>query len=163
MDLNLGEVQGIANVIYPQVGAVVSGINVKLSLAQKAYFICHVRQGAEGTATVFSVRQSTGNAGSATGDNEKAITNNCRIWSNLNCDADSVLTARTAAKTYSMGIDQSRSKIAVIEVVPEENMDVANSFNCVVVDTTAGNAANLMSVVAVIVPRYAPLPNALAD
>ena len=54
-------------------GAGKNGINISLKNVHRAYVVCVIEQGADGTRTRFSLRQSTGGPGTAAGTLEKAI------------------------------------------------------------------------------------------
>lgn len=154
-----------ADLIAPTVGgAAKNGINISLKNAQKALLYCIIKQGADGTQTTWEVVQSSGNAGSASGTGEKAITNNVPIWISDTAAGTNLLTATTAAKVYQTSITQSVTKVVVFEIVPELCMDLANSFDCVTVNTQGDpGAANTVHAFALIVPRYSACPNVFTD
>jgi hypothetical protein len=155
---------GIATLVYPQTtNGNPGGINISLKNALKAYVVAIHRSGAAAAQGVVTLAQSTGNAGSASGTGEKALTNNVPIWINEASDADSLLTATTAAKAYTFDINQTRTKIAVFEVDPIACMDLPNGFDCLVANVTGGDALNFIDVFAIIEPRYSPAGNFLAD
>ena len=57
-------------------GASKNGINISLKNAAKAWIVCINQKGADATQCTWTLAQSSGNAGSATGTGEKAMTNN---------------------------------------------------------------------------------------
>lgn len=156
---------GFAQIIPMGVGgAAKNGINISLKNVHRAFIYCIIEQGADATQTTWTLQQSTGNAGSAAGTGEKALTNNVNIWYNENCALNNVLTQGTAAKTYQTDANQSRTKLVVFDIVPEQCMDLANNFDCIVVNASDPAAANVAAAFAVLVPeRYSPLPTVYAD
>ena len=145
-------------------GAVKNGINISLKNVHRAFLYCVVQQGADATQTTFTPAQSSGNAGSASGTAEKALSQAVPIWANQNCALSNLLTAQTAAKSFQTDINQTRTKIVVFDIVPEDCMDIANGFDCIVMNTTDPAAANIVGVFAILEPaRYVPLPTVFAD
>lgn len=155
---------GIAEIL--PIGVLTSaraGVNICLRNYQEAFVICRTKHGAHTSAEVFTFAQSTGNAGDAAGISEKALTNNVENWwySNdftLTSDGaqDTTWTAGTAAKAWTTDTAQSKSKIAIFQIVPEEVMDLANGFDCITVNTTGSNSAHYGEVFAILKPRYKP-------
>lgn len=145
-------------------GAVKNGINISLKNVHKAYIVCKVQQAVDATQITFTLAQSSGNAGSATGTGEKALTNNVNIWINQNCALDNGMTKTTAAKAFQTDAEQSRTKLVVFEVKPAECMDVAGGFDCITVNSTDPAAANTINAFAVLIPsRYSAVPSPFAD
>jgi hypothetical protein len=146
-----------------------AGINISLKNIHKAFLVAIVEQGADGTAHVVTPKQSTGNAGSATGTSEKGFTKPLRFWYNENCEINNILALAAAiadgvAQIYTMGIDQTRTKMVVVEIVPAESMDIANGFDCVTLDISDVGALNSVIMFALLDPvRFAPLPTVYAD
>ncbi len=155
---------GIAEIL--PIGALTSarnGINICLRNYQEAYVVCKTMHGAHTSAEVFTFAQSTGSAGSASGQSEKALTNNIEEWYYCNdCGLtedggqDVNWTAGTAAKAFTTSTTQSKSKIAIFHVIPEQVMDLANGFDCITVNTTGSNSAHYGEVYAILLPRYKP-------
>jgi len=145
-------------------GAVKNGINISLKNVHKAEIYCINRKGADATQCTWTLAQSTGNAGSASGTGEKALTNNVSLIEYSDAwDTDHTLTATTAAKSYQQAVTQSVTQCVKFTVIPEECMDLANNFDCIVVNATDPGAANSVYAIAVLYSRYAPLPNVFAD
>jgi len=150
-------------------GAAKNGINISLKNIHKAFVVCVVQQGADGTQVTFTLRQSTANAGSATGTDEKDVTKTCRVWYNENCALSNIVALATAiaaptAQTYVTDIQQSRTKKVIFEVIPAECMDIANGFDCITVNSTDPTVANIVGAFVLLDPiRYAPLPTVYAD
>ncbi len=159
------ELNQIAQIIPMGVGgAGKNGINISLKNVQRAFIVCLIEQGVDATQTTFTLAQSSGNAGSATGTGEKALTNNVNLWYNENCALNNVLTKGTAAKSYQTDIQQSRTKMVIFDIIPAECMDIANGFDCIVVNSSDPAAANIAAAFAILEPaRYAPLPTVFAD
>lgn len=144
-------------------GGAKNGINISLKNAHKAYIYCLVGKGADATQTTFTLQQSSGNAGSAAGTGEKALSANVPIWVSDGVDADPTLTATTDAKSYQHAVTQSVCQMSVFEIEPAKCMDLANGFECITVNATDPGAANSIVVYAVIEPRFTPVPNVFAD
>ena len=144
-------------------GGVKNGINVSLKNCHKAEIYCINRKGADATQCTWTLAQSTANAGSATGTGEKAMTNAVPIDYSDGFGTDNALTAATAAKTYQQAITQSVTQVCVFTIIPEQAMDLANSFDCVVVNASDPGAANIIHAFAVLHPRFDPITNPLTD
>lgn len=147
-------------------GGVKNGINISLKNAHCAEIWCFNEKGADATQCTWTLQQSSGNAGSATGTGEKALTNNVPIWYSDGFQADHTLTETTAAKAYQQAITQSVTQVVRFTIVPEECMDINNAstpFDCIVVNASDPGAANSVHAFAVIWPRFEPLPNTLTD
>jgi len=144
-------------------GAGKNGINISLKNVLKAYIYCFIEQGADATQTTFTLAQSSGNAGSAAGTAEKALTDNVNIYYNENCALNNVLTKGTAAKAYETDVNQSRTKLVVFEIFPEACMDLANGFDCIVVNASDPAAPNIAFAFALLEPKYAPLSSVYTD
>jgi len=150
-------------------GAVKNGVNISLKNIHKAFIICLIEQAASAVQTTFTLRQSTGNAGSATGTGEKDVTKPCRVWYNEDCALSNILALATAiaaptAQTYQTDIEQSRTKMVVFEVVPAECMDIAGGFDCITVNASDPAAANVCGIIALLDPvRFAPLSSVYTD
>jgi hypothetical protein len=147
-------------------GAVKNGINISLKNAHRAFIYCVNRKGADATQCTWTLAQSSGNAGSAAGTGEKAMTNNVPIYFTDDWDTNPVLAETTAAKAYQQAITQSRTQCVVFEIVPEACMDISNAstpFDCVTVNSSDPGAANSVYAFAVIEGRNAPLPTPFSD
>lgn len=144
-------------------GGAVGGINISLKHVHKAEIWCFNRKGADATQCTWTLAQSTGNAGSASGTGEKAMTNNVPIDYSDGFGTDNALTAATAAKSYQQAVTQSVTQVAVFTIEPQACMDLANSFDCVVVNASDPGAANVIHAVAKLWPRYDPITNPLTD
>jgi hypothetical protein len=147
-------------------GAVKNGINVSLKHAHMAEIWCFNNKGADATQCTWTLQQSSGNAGSAAGTGEKALTADVPIRYSDGFQADNALTAATAAKAYQQAVTQSVTQVAVFTVVPELCMDINNAstpFDCITVNASDPGAANSVHAFAVIWPRFDPVSNPLAD
>jgi hypothetical protein len=144
-------------------GAGKNGINISLKNAHKAFIYCINQKGADATQCTWTLAQSTGNAGSATGTGEKAMTNTVPIWYSDSAALTNAMTAATAAKSYQQAITQSVTQIVVFEITPEACMDVAGGFDCVTVNTSDPAAANYITAFAYIETRNAPMPTPFSD
>lgn len=143
-------------------GAVKNGLNVNLKNVQRAFIYCFNNKGVDATQCTWTLAQSTGGGGSATGTGEKALTNNVPIYFTDTAQLSNVVASTTAAKAYQQSAEQSRTQMVVFDIVPEACMDLAGGFNHIVVNTTDPGAANSIHAIAILVPRYAPLPDVLA-
>jgi hypothetical protein len=144
-------------------GAVVSGINISLKNVQRALIYCVVQKGADGTQITWTMAQSSGNAGSAAGTAEKALTNVVPIYISDTAVGTNLLTAATPAKAYQTAITQGVTQVVCFDIVPELCMDLANGFDCVTVNATDPGALNSSYAFAILEPRYTPLPNVFTD
>lgn len=155
---------GLAEIIATTPGgAGKNGINLSLKNANKAFIYCINRKGADATQCTWTLQQSSGNAGSATGTGEKALTNEVPIYFSDSISASNVLTATTAAKAYQQAVTQSVTQVVVFEINPAACMDLAGGFDCIVVNASDPAAANYITAFALIEPRYAPMPTPFAD
>lgn len=143
-------------------GGAKNGLNVNLSNVQKAWIYCFNNKGADATQCTWTLAQSTGGGGSASGTGEKAMTNTVPIYYSDSFATSQVLAAATAAKSYQQAATQSVTQVCVFEIVPEACMDLANGFDHVVVNASDPGAANSVHAIAILEPRYAPLPDVLA-
>lgn len=144
-------------------GAVKNGINISLKNCKRAFIYVIIEQGADATQTTVTLAQSSGNAGSASGTGEKALTDVCNLWYNENCALNQVLTKGTAAKSYQTDVNQSRTKMVVFEVIPGQCMDLANDFDCIVINSTDPAAANSLIAFAILDAAHGPLPTVYSD
>lgn len=154
----------IAEIIPQGVGgAGKNGINISLKHAHKAWIVCRNRKGADGTQCTFTLAQSSGNAGSASGTGEKAMTNNVPIYYSDNFSASNLLTKAADGKAYQQAITQAVTQVVIFEIVPESCMDLAAGFDCITVNASDPAAANTVSADAIIMARFCPLPTVFAD
>lgn len=144
-------------------GAVKNGINISLKNVNKAEIWCFNRKGADATQCTWTLAQSSGNAGSASGTGEKAMTDSVPIRYSDGYDTDSDLTAATAAKSYQQAVTQSVTQVVVFTIVPSECMDIANGFDCITVNSTDPGAANSVHAVALLDCAYDPIPDVFTD
>jgi hypothetical protein len=158
MELTMAQIIG-----FSLGGAAKNGINISLKNANRAFIYCFVGKGADATQTTFTLAQSSGNAGSATGTGEKALSDNVPIYTSDGFQAAATLTSQTAAKAYQCAVTQSVTQLVVFDIVPQNCMDVASGFDCIVVNATDPAAANCIGAFAIIEPRYSPLPSPYSD
>ena len=144
-------------------GAGLNGINISLKNAHRALIYCFVGKGADATQTTFTLAQSSGGAGSATGTGEKALTNVVPIYTSDGFQASTALTTQTAAKAFQCAITQSVTQLVVFDIIPASCMDLANGFDCIVVNASDPAAANCAGAFAIIEPRFAPLTDPYTD
>jgi hypothetical protein len=158
LDLNVAQIIG-----FSLGGGAKSGINISLKNAHRALIYCFVGKGADATQTTFTLAQSSGNAGSASGTGEKAMTGNVPIYTSDGFQASTALTAQTAAKTFQCAVTQSVTQLVIFDISPAACMDVAGGFDCIVVNATDPAAANCVGAFAIIEPRFAPMPTPFSD
>ena len=144
-------------------GAVKNGINISLKYAHRALIFCIVEKAGNATQVTWTLAQSSGNAGSAAGTGEKAMTESVPIYICDNAALTNVFTAATAAKVYTNAVTASVTQVVVFQVDPELCMDLANGFDCVTVNSGDPGATNSVYAFALIEPRYNPLPSVYAD
>ena len=87
------------------------------------------------------------------GSDSKAITNTLPIWSNTDISLTSKLTRRTDAITYDLPAT-AKNMIVVMQIDPA-GFGIENGFDVLgVTIDDSGQATDLVSVVAHVVPRY---------
>jgi hypothetical protein len=154
----------LAFIVPPGVGgAVKNGINLSLKNVLHALIYCVVQKGADGTQTTWTLAQSSGNAGSASGTGEKAMTGNVPIYYSDSAAGSNLLAATTAAKAYEQAITQSVTQVVCFDITPELCMDLDNGFDCIVVNSSDPGAANIAFAFALLEPRYTPALTAYTD
>ena len=154
----------LAQLAFFGIDAVRDGYFISLKNVHRAFIFVIVEQGADATAHVLTLKQATAGAGTTTGTGEKALLVNSPVYYNENCKINNIMTAGTAALgVYTMDANQSRTKMVVFEIVPERDMDMANSFDCIGIDISDLGAANVGGAFAILEPRYGPLPTVFAD
>lgn len=128
------------------------GLYVKLNYGHRATIIFTVQQGSASTI-LLTPKQATDEEGASA----KVLTNNCRIWSNLDTTATGTLTRRADAKNYTTDAG-TKNKIVVFQIDAEE-LDVANGFMAIGLTTGASSASNLTQAIVLVEQRYAqPIP-----
>ena len=158
----LAENMKIVNLLAPAADAAGrTGAYVSLKNAIKAWIVVNVTQGNAATIALDPL-QATAVAGTGS----KALTNNTRIWSNLDTAAGDTLVARTAAKTYTTDAGVKLKQV-IFEIDPAACMDIAGGFDCISVSTGASNAANITEAQLFILNKYSgavdTIPSAVAD
>lgn len=132
---------------------------VSMKWYRKAFLIFTCTQGNAATIQLDPKQATT-----VAGTGAKALTQDCRIWSNLDAATNDTLTRRTDAKTYTT--DAAVKNKTVIFEIDAAELDQANSFDCLALTIGASNVANITSVYAILVePRYpqAATPTAVTD
>lgn len=102
----------------------------------KVYIKCEVNQGNAAQVT-FSPLQAQDSSGTGS----KAIPS-VPIFYNADTSASDTLVAQTAASSFQADATTSKVKYVVFEFDPAE-LDLANGFNHIAVQTSASNAANI--------------------
>lgn len=134
-----------------------TSVYVSLANAHKAWALFQIAQG-NAAAVQCSVLQAT----SVGGAGSKAI-GTTRIWADLDtATLDALIRQADAANfTTDAGL---KNKLVVIEIDPEE-LDVADGFSCIAIETGASNAANITAGLIVLMPLRVnadPPPSALS-
>lgn len=121
-------------------GSALNGDFIDMSQASE---VAVVVQATQGNATVVSLtlEQATDNAAS----DVKAITNNVRVFSNLDCAAGDSFTERDEAKGYDT--DAGLKHKIIIFQVDANALDINNGFTHLRVKAAASNAANIISAI----------------
>ena len=124
---------------------------IDMAQGHDVYFVVNVTKG-NAALTSFALEQ----ANTAGGGGNKIFANTVPIWSNLNTGASDVLVRRTNALNYALdNANDGRGQIVVFKVDPSR-MDINAGFRWARLQVAAGDAANIASVLAVIIPqRYA--------
>jgi len=102
----------------------------------KVAIVCRVNQGNAAQVT-FSPLQAQDSSGTGS----KAIPS-VPIFYNADTSASDTLVAQTAAASFQADATTSKDKFVVFEFDPAE-LDLANGFNHIAVQTSASNAANI--------------------
>ena len=159
MDFALPKDIQFAGIIFKPAGGDVTGAApyiATLKGAHKAYIVCLITQGNAATTALTPLQASS--VSGAT----KALTAVARIWSCLDYATTDALVARTAAVAYTLDA-ATKTKIVIFEIDPLINLDQANNYDCITLDTSGSNAANVVSASLWIVPRYNPPGSVIAN
>jgi len=139
-----------------------NGINICLRNYHRAFVVCRIMCGASASTETFTLAQSSGAAGTAAGTGEKALTNNVPFMYCNDCSLtedggqDVNWTVGTPAKAWTTDAAQSKSKIVIFDIVPEDCLDLANNFDGITVNTGGSASAHYGEVFAILLPRYKP-------
>lgn len=117
------------------------------NVSGKVALICRVNQGnaAQVTFTPLQAQDSSGTG-------SKAIPA-VPVFYNADTSASDTLAAQTAAASFEADAVTSKDKIVVFEFDPAE-LDMANGFNHIAIETSASNAANITSASMQALGRY---------
>lgn len=118
-----------------------------LKNALKAYIVCHVNQGNAAQVTLSPLQGSD-----VSGTGSKAITAT-PIWADEDEATSDALVSKTAAATFQTSA-ATKDKVVVFEITPEQCMDIANSFDCIAIQTSASNAANITEAMLYVLGAY---------
>lgn len=158
--------ESLATIIKPQLGAgaVLNGINISLKNVHRALIIAQVNQGNAALETV-ALAQSTGNAGSAGGTGETTLSGNVPIYTLQDAElANTGWTRQADGTSFQFSATQPAVKYAIFVVEPELCMNIAGGFDCIVANFTSNvNAATVVGVIALLEPRYSPVPTVYSD
>jgi hypothetical protein len=154
----------MAMIVPGTVGAgAANGINISLKNAHRAFIYCFNAKKTDATRCTWTLQQSSGNAGSASGTGEKAMTAAVPVYYSDGFGTSNALTSTTAAVAYQQAATQDVQQVVVFEVVPEACMDLPGGFDCIVVNASDPGAANTIMAFAIIEPRNVPLPTPYSD
>jgi hypothetical protein len=138
---------------------------ISLKNVHRAFLVVIITQGAVATQHTLTVKQATAGAGTTTGTSEKALLVNSPVYYNQNCALSNLLTLGTATLgVYTTDTEATRTKMVVFDIVPERDMDIANGFDCIGLNTSDFGASCTGGVFAILIPtRYAPMATVYAD
>ena len=157
---NLTENMKVVNLLAPAADAAGRTSDyISLKNALKAWIVVHMTQGAANTVQLDPLQATV-----VAGTDSKALTNNARIWSNLDTAAGDTLVARTAAKNYTTDAGVKLKQV-IFEINPAQVLDIAGGFDCIAVSTGASAAANITEAQLYILNKYSQEtpPSAIAD
>ncbi len=140
-----------------------NGINISLKNCNRAFIYALLEQAADATRETVTLQQSTGNAGSAAGTGETALTVAPPLWYNENCEVNNLLTEGTDAVSYQFDANVNRTKLCVWEIIPQQCMNVAGGFDCIVANGSGAHATTLLTVFAILEPAHGPMPTVYSD
>lgn len=136
-----------------------SGAVVSLKNCGKCYIVAHITQGNAATIAL-TPKQSSAVAGTG----KKVLANVVPIWADLDTATSDTLARATDAVNYTTDA-AVKNKVVIFEINPAQ-LDTANNFDCISLDTGASNAANITQVLYYLTDlRYAQTtpPTATAD
>lgn len=145
---SLAEWFSIAEALPPAADAAGrTGTYVKVGKSDKLYIVCHVNQGNAATVQLTPLQaQDTSGTGS------KAISAT-QIWSNEDEVTLDLLTKQANAANYTTNAN-TKHKVVIFEISPQDCMDMANGFNTIAIQTGASNAANITEAMFYALSRY---------
>lgn len=124
--------------IAPATGAeAIAGDYISMKNTSGVTIYVHITQGNAATVAL-TLYQATAVAGTG----EKALAKEVPIFANQDCAASDVMTAQTAAVSFTTSATL-KHKLVAFEV-PVEALDIANGFDCLCVKAGASNAANII-------------------
>lgn len=129
----------IVNALAPAADAAGrTGAYISLKNASKKVFVvCKVNQGNAAQVT-FTLSQASAVAGTG----KKALTGDVQIWANQNTAGGDTLTRQADGKSFQTSTAVA-IKVVVFEIDISAALDTNNGFDCIVVETSASNAANI--------------------
>jgi hypothetical protein len=127
-----------------------------LKNALKAFIVAEISQGNAAQVTLTPMQ-----ATDVAGDNPKAI-NAVPIWLDADSGAADGLVAQLAAANIQLSA-ALKDKIVVFEIDPAAALDIAGGFDCVALQTSASNAANITEAKLYILQAYQGVPAPSAD
>jgi len=127
--------------------------------AHKVWFVVQHYGGGGDTDLTLTLTEATDVAAGTT----SAVTATWRIWTDINAGTTSDgLSRQTDAATYEINTGATLDYLTVIEWDPAKH---TAGYDCITVTDAGGNASNIVSILAVIEPRYLadPPPSAIID
>lgn len=94
----------------------------------------------------------------------KTLTAVMPLWANVDTSLTDTMAKQTDAAGYT--IDTGAGKDQIVQFMIDASMlDMANGFDCIALHSTGGNAANIVSALYQVIPRYAQAtpPARIAD
>lgn len=122
---------------------------VTLKNAHKAYALFSVNQGNAATVQ-FTVLQ----AQDVSGTGSKVLTANAPIWADQDTATLDALVVQAAAANFTTSA-ALKSKVVLMEITPDQCMDMINGFHTIALQTGASNAGNVTDAFIILTPlRY---------
>lgn len=126
-----------------------TGTAVSLKNYQRAFLIAHITQGNAAQVTLTPQQCTT-----VAGAGAKALANAVPIWADLDTATSDTLARQTDGVSFQTDA-AVKNKIVVFEI-PTASLDVAGGYDCIRINTSASNVANITQIAAYLVnPRYA--------
>jgi hypothetical protein len=113
---------------------------VDCSRAHSVKVVAHVTKG-NAALTSFAIEQAT----TAGGGGNKPLANNVPVWSNLDAATSDTLVRRANGVSYALNNGAAHRQVVVFDV-DTSKLDINGGFRFLRVQTAAGDAANVASV-----------------
>ena len=127
--------------------ALSTGDYVSCKNLKKLWVIVHHYSGGGDTDLVLTINEATDVSASGA----QAIEVACPIWANTDTSAADTFTRQTDAYTFTVDTGAGKDQIWILEWDPA---NFSSGYDCFALDSSGGNASNIVSVLYVGVPRY---------